>query len=769
SGVILAEVKYDDEAFKVGADEELSIRADDMTDYDFLRWYDDNLNIIAADTTDETIGCPEISDYIGSVTFTAVYQEKDGTTSQVILVTLETEPDTLGAKLWYTITTKSGVTLTETEYDGDAFKVGVDETLTIRADDATGYDFLRWYDDLLNIIAPDSTDDTVGCPDMTDYTGTVTFTAVYQERDGTDASQVILVTLASVPDGAELWYTITTAEGVELNKTLYTKPFKVGLDEALVLEAGDLTGYEFLRWDDGKRIISFLPETGEVDLSLYDGSAKFTANYELPEFIVNVTLESTHPGADLYYKIGDLDEILYVTAFNVSMNESLTIRADDLTGYEFLRWDDKKRIISHDPKAEDVDLSVYDSGSVTFVANYALEDDTLTVTLAGPGGADLFYTIGDLDEELYSGPFKVSKDEELSLRAGDLHRHTFKNWSDGTDTVSDIAETGILDLSGYEGPVRFTAYYLADELVIKDYYITATQDSGSEISPVGISMVPYGSDKKYTFSAKPGYRITAVYVDGVAISPEEMASGEYTFTYVMSNHTISVVSVSGRVNPDAITLTIEIVGGTGTPKYRVESPLQREQSPQTGASSGGSPRSLSDAPYISFIGTQIIQVNIDLYASLDVDKGYRFVEWTGDVRSTDLELFFPDVDTDIYLIAHLEAGAGPGDGGWAVLNLVFAVFAVLIGIIAIIAGRGRLKKDNDEKRGKIAMILRLLALIIGVVSIIVFFITEDLSLSLDMTDEWTLLMAVLFVVGLIMAVFSFRFDVRKEDEARDKN
>ena len=76
----------------------------------------------------------------------------------------------------------------------------------------------------------------------------------------------------------------------------------------------------------------------------------------------------------------------------------------------------------------------------------------------------------------------------------------------------------------------------------KDYYIKATADSGSAIGPSETVKVPYGESKTFTFSAMPGYKITAVKVNGDPISSAELASGEYTFRNVKSNHTIEVVS-----------------------------------------------------------------------------------------------------------------------------------------------------------------------------------------------------------------------------------
>jgi hypothetical protein len=78
--------------------------------------------------------------------------------------------------------------------------------------------------------------------------------------------------------------------------------------------------------------------------------------------------------------------------------------------------------------------------------------------------------------------------------------------------------------------------------VHKGYFITAAADSGSEISPGGKVAVQSGMNETFIFSAKAGYQIAAVYVDGEAISQEALASGEYTIYSVHSNHTIEVVS-----------------------------------------------------------------------------------------------------------------------------------------------------------------------------------------------------------------------------------
>jgi len=200
----------------------------------------------------------------------------------------------------------------------------------------------------------------------------------------------------------------------------------------------------------------------------------------------------------------------------------------------------------------------------------------------------------------------------------------------------------------------------------KDYYITATVDSGSSISPSGIVMVSQGENMAFTFFAKPGYRIVAVYVDGVKISATDLASGRYVFTNVISNHMIKVVS--------------EADNGDGT----------------------------------------------------NIGGGN-------------------DGDTN------------GGDENYSVLNIIVAVLATLMGVIAIIAGRNRFK-DDEAKRSNVAQTLRILALFVGIVSVIVFFLTEDITLSMTAVDEWTPLMVVLLIAAVILAAASFRLDESREDK-----
>ena len=196
------------------------------------------------------------------------------------------------------------------------------------------------------------------------------------------------------------------------------------------------------------------------------------------------------------------------------------------------------------------------------------------------------------------------------------------------------------------------------------YRIHSSADDGSSIQPQGTILVPAGGSAMYVFSAKPGYRISSVIIDGT-VRHDLSEVGSYVFTGVVSDHTISVVSVH-----------------------------------------------------------------------LD------------------------DKDVDIPL-------EGADGGEWAVLNLIMAVIALMIGLVGIAEGRNRTAR-NKERISKAAAALRILGLVFGIVSIIMFFLTEDWTLPAAAMDEWAPLMLVLLIAAAISAFVSFRFDEAEDIDERDQ-
>jgi hypothetical protein len=90
------------------------------------------------------------------------------------------------------------------------------------------------------------------------------------------------------------------------------------------------------------------------------------------------------------------------------------------------------------------------------------------------------------------------------------------------------------------------SHTITASFVATTFTVIASADSHSSINPAGAVTVNYGGSQVFTYSAGSGYSIASVLVDGASVS----ATGSYTFSNVLANHTISV---STSTNTQTIT------------------------------------------------------------------------------------------------------------------------------------------------------------------------------------------------------------------------
>lgn len=106
------------------------------------------------------------------------------------------------------------------------------------------------------------------------------------------------------------------------------------------------------------------------------------------------------------------------------------------------------------------------------------------------------------------------------------------------------------------------------------------------------------------------------------------------------------------------------------------------------------------------------------------------------------------------------------EGAWALLNLILTIISCIIAIILIFAKK---KSENeeytDEEKKDIRGIKRfkIYSILIGIISIIVFILTEDMTLPMILIDKWTILMAIFTIVEIIN-IFIIRHKSKEEDE-----
>ena len=105
---------------------------------------------------------------------------------------------------------------------------------------------------------------------------------------------------------------------------------------------------------------------------------------------------------------------------------------------------------------------------------------------------------------------------------------------------------------------------------------------------------------------------------------------------------------------------------------------------------------------------------------------------------------------------------------WALINLICAILIVLFGLLLLISKRHKDEDDDEEddetkqqtnnddeeneQEKKRGLFTRVLAVLIAIVSVVFFLVTEDLSLPWTWTDQWTIWMV---VIGLVQIVVFF--------------
>ena len=108
---------------------------------------------------------------------------------------------------------------------------------------------------------------------------------------------------------------------------------------------------------------------------------------------------------------------------------------------------------------------------------------------------------------------------------------------------------------------------------------------------------------------------------------------------------------------------------------------------------------------------------------------------------------------------------GGSQNEWALINLICAGGTVLLGLFLLLSKLKKEEEEEDEKtsamrnddeqskRYKRRKWLRVASTITAVVSVIAFFLTEDITLPMVLVDKWTLLMAAFLIVQVIFVLF----------------
>ena len=150
-------------------------------------------------------------------------------------------------------------------------------------------------------------------------------------------------------------------------------------------------------------------------------------------------------------------------------------------------------------------------------------------------------------------------------------------------------------------------------------------------------------------------------IDGQSLSKDEIALGYYTFKNIRMNHSIEVKNTRGM-----ITLDISITQGNGKVEYSINGALAK-----------------------TYEGALILNEGDNVSLKAIPDQGYRFLNWSGDISSTEFEISISNIAHSMSLEVEFDSnpspGPTPGPGKiplWAIVLILLLIlgFAILLAL-----------------------------------------------------------------------------------------
>ena len=112
-----------------------------------------------------------------------------------------------------------------------------------------------------------------------------------------------------------------------------------------------------------------------------------------------------------------------------------------------------------------------------------------------------------------------------------------------------------------------------------------------------------------------------------------------------------------------------------------------------------------------------------------------------------------------------------GGASWALINLLCTIFSLISGLVLLIFARKKKEEyyaeeyyeteyaDADEyleEKKKRRLFTKILAAVDGIIALIVFILTEDMSLPMALIDKWTIFMVVFALISGVTLVMGYK-------------
>ena len=123
---------------------------------------------------------------------------------------------------------------------------------------------------------------------------------------------------------------------------------------------------------------------------------------------------------------------------------------------------------------------------------------------------------------------------------------------------------------------------------------------------------------------------------------------------------------------------------------------------------------------------------------------------------------------ELEVITDGQAAKAGTTGAWALINLIAAAITVIIAGIAAILGLKKKEENEDEEKEadktNRKLFVRALGVIVAIEAVIAFILTEDMSLPMQLTDKWTLMMIIMLAIEAVLGIASKK--TREEGEEK---
>lgn len=96
---------------------------------------------------------------------------------------------------------------------------------------------------------------------------------------------------------------------------------------------------------------------------------------------------------------------------------------------------------------------------------------------------------------------------------------------------------------------------------------------------------------------------------------------------------------------------------------------------------------------------------------------------------------------------------GAVENQWAVLNLIAVMLSLILAIALLLSKRNKEDEDMRTRRRW----TKVVAIIIAVVSIVIFVVTENIFLPMKLTDQYTIIMLGLSLIQIVMTIIGRKY------------